>query len=147
MKLFLPLSLAFCLAACALTPEDREAAHQRRLWEEARANFLSQGGRERPPLTPAPNPAPQLEPFLQKQTAAAGGANPAPSSGMPGRSKPTPKPKVARKTGDTVYYWQVRPPQTNSGRYSTAELKYAHFLAKRPEDLTPEERLWAREHY
>lgn len=153
MKRFLPISLAILLTACAITPEDKQAAHQRELWKEAHDNFMALKAQEHPNRPPAPEQRVAAESNLapaSKPTLLASIFQPAPA---PAR-KAAPTPKAAptgtaqRKSDDTVYFWQVAPPaQKNNLRYSAAEVKYARLMAKRPEDLTPEERIWAHEHY
>jgi hypothetical protein len=86
---------------------------------------------------PAPShPQPAATPVTSKQA----------------KRKPTPvaEGRIARKKDDTLYYWQVppqQPSQKTNPRYRAAEIGYARELAKRPEDLTPDERVWAHEHY
>jgi len=142
MKFLFPLCIAVLLPACASTPQDSSAAHQRKLWEEARANYLAMGGRDssqpepNQPTAAQPAPTPKHRLFASRQ------------SPPPPAPKPAPQPKLARNNDDTVYYWQVPPPaKSTSPRDQVAEAKYARQLAKRPEDLTPEERIYAHEHY
>jgi hypothetical protein len=152
MKFFLPATLAILLAACAFTPEDKEAAHQRQLEKEARENFYALKAQEHPnappaPASAAPTPAPHLVAFQQPQ----------PQPMPPRRSKAAPKAtakatKVAKartpRPDDTVYYWQVQPHSNATHvRLQVAEARYARQLAKSPEQLTPEERVWAHEHF
>jgi hypothetical protein len=159
MKHFPALALAFLLSACAVTPEDRQEAHQRQLAKEARENFLVLKAQEHPGRAvvlhdePAPpQPAPLL-PFLAKR-------QPAPASStrtkgtthvasMPSPYRaPAPQPKPRRAVDDTVYYWQVQSVRQHvTPRQHAAEVRYARELAKRPEALSAEERLWAHEHY
>jgi len=140
MKKFLPFSIALLLAACAVAPQDKEAAHQRQLWEQARANFLALGGRDRsqppPPPAPRPTPAPQVvayqkplppppkpaTPAPQPRIAAkpvaptprpriaVKPATPAPKTKITAKTNPPPKQRVAQNHPDTVYYWQVPAP-------------------------------------
>jgi len=137
MKFFVPLTLVLLLTACA-APVDKETAHQQELEKEARKNFYTlraQLSTQVPP-PPAATPAPRRGLFAFME--------PRPVEADPQR-KPMPTPP---SKDDTVYYWQVPPPQApNVRRYTRAELRYARALAKSPADLTPEERLWAREHY
>jgi hypothetical protein len=53
-----------------------------------------------------------------------------------------------RSTDGTVYLYDMpNGPEPTSPRYRAYKLQYAHELAKRPQDLTPEEREWVRRHY
>jgi len=184
MKPLYPLSIAFLLAACATTPKDKQADHQRQLWEEARANFLALKEQQHPKAPPA-RPAPTPNPFLKPQPAIAARTTPAPHANIVVQPKTTPqlhplakatpkptphfiptpklalkptpkpapkptppqKPIASRPNNDTVYIWQVQSSRATSPRERVAEQKYAHKLAKKPEDLTPEELIWAHEHY
>ena len=161
MKFLLPLSIAFFLAACVTTPQDKQADHQRELWKEAHDNFLALKEQEHPRAQQAP-PPPTPNPFLKTRAVAAAQPTPAPHSRIaaqpkavaqlapPAKVRATPRPRtrVAQNNDDTVYYWQMQSAQrTTTPREQAAELKYARKLAKSPEDLTPEERLWAHEHY
>ncbi len=157
MKLLLPLAFALFLTAC-VTPEDKNAAHQRQLEKEARENFMAlkaQEHRTAPPAAPpqvarteSTNPAIHPQPFLPARTATT----------KPTKSTKPAKPTIsfhslfrvepARRSDDTVYYWNVpRRTETPSAAYRAYERQYAHELAKRPEDLAPEEREWVRRHY
>ena len=176
MKYFPPLALALLLSACAipLTPEDKEAAHQVQLQKEARANFLALKAQEhpgRPPVlhdeapTPAPKPGlfafgggqapaptPAPAPHSKAARQAQAKARPTPpitaSYSPPPHFVPTSRSQTRRQVDDTVYYWQVQNTrQRITPRQLAAEAKYAHKLAKHPEDLTPEERVYAHEHF
>ena len=91
---------------------------------------------------------------------------PKPSARQPARyaavAKATPRPrnpsddanpfarneKSRRFNDDTIYYYDMpRGSEPSSERYRAYKAKYARSLAKRPEDLTPEEREWVRRHY
>jgi hypothetical protein len=153
MKFLVPLALVLLFAACASTPVDTEAARQARLEKEARANFYVMreqlSSRPIPPPTPTPAPAASRGLFAFVDTRGGGpNSQTAPPPTFPERTKP-PRPPKAPPKDDTVYYWQVPPPRPLAGapQFTKAELRYARELAKNPENLTPEERLWAREHY
>lgn len=165
MKYLTPLALAVVLTSCAIPPEDKQEAHQRKLEKEARENFIAMKAQEHPGrevmLNDEPRPTPKPGLF------ASGGQPPAPAPRTAQRSRsaqPTPvtrpvfasnpEPWYAHPTrslasrDDTVYYWQVESARSRTTpQEKAAEAKYAHKLAKRPEDLSPEERLWAHEHY
>lgn len=96
-------ALALVLAACA-TPEEKEAAHQRQLAEEARLNFLALKAREHPSAAPAEKVP--LKPFVTAapvKPVAAVKAAPAPKPIVQAKpavpikpfiaTKPTPAPK------------------------------------------------------
>jgi hypothetical protein len=145
MKYFPPLALCILLIGCAVTPEDKEAAHQRQLEKEARENFIAMKAQQhpgRPVVLYDEAPAtqqPKMVSSIVKHPSAI-----APAAYNP----PTPKSRGRRYADDTTYYWQVESVrQRTSPRQQAAELKYARALAKRPENLTPEERTWAHEHY
>ncbi|MEI9892893.1 MAG: hypothetical protein WDN28_02995 [Chthoniobacter sp.] len=100
------------------------------------------------PATPKPaglfsfgrNPPPAATPASRKKSPVA--------PPLTASLAPAPRFVPTRKVDDTVYYWQVQSPsQRTSPRQQVAEAKYARQLAKRPEDLTPEERLYAHEHF
>jgi hypothetical protein len=168
MKYFPPVALAFLLTACAVTPEDQQAVHQRQLEKEARENFIALKSQEHPgrPVVlhdeaPPPTPKPSFISFAPEQQPAAALTPPpaprrrakAPTPVAPPlqpyfAARSTPKPRAPHAIDDTVYYWQVPPPgQPLTPHQQAAEAKYARALAKRPADLTPEERLYAHEHY
>lgn len=260
MKYLHPFALAILLTACAVTPEDKVADHQRELQKEARANFIAlkaqqhpgrpvvlhdeatptpkphliaflsgptladapvstpvPRARATPPITPkplpTPSPKPKMTPAPSPATATtfkwpwAHKATPTPPPAPAGRHghkrkhnppptptpkptpkatpkpkpavtpkvapapkptpKPTPKPKAPvtpkatpapkpkptpktkpRKKGDTRYLWDAQPSAgSQPTREQIAEARYARRLYKRPQDLTPEERMWAHEHY
>ncbi|EDY19271.1 hypothetical protein CfE428DRAFT_3448 [Chthoniobacter flavus Ellin428] len=146
MKQFCPLALAILFAGCAITPQDREASHQRQLEKEARANFIALKSQEHPgqavvlhdeaaatTAATAPRPRASLQPTSHF----------VPTTYVP----PAPAHRASRQD-DTVYYWQVQAThRRTTPRQQAAEARYARELAKRPEDLTPEERTWADEHY
>ena len=144
MKFLVPLTLVVVLTACS-TPENKEASHQRQLEKEARKNFYAMRAQLGPAPAPTPTPAPEkgrLFAFVDTRPA----AKSAPTNQMRPRSSWKPKP-AARGDG-TLYYWDVRPSSEAPARkFSNAEIRYARELAKSPENLTTEERLWAREHY
>ena len=128
MKSLLPLALAFLLAACA-TPEDKDAAHQRQLEKEARENFMALKAREG---GPRPVRLAQNEPLTPAKT----------YHHSSYRAEP------ARRADDTIYYWDMpRRNETPSALYLAYLQQSARELAKRPEDLAPEEREWVRRHY
>ena len=152
MKFFLPLTLAVLLAACA-TPQEKEVDHQQELEKEARKNFYALKAQEHPNAppapTPAPTPAPGLFAFLAPQPAATTSSTTTSRPAKIARQQATPRPRArVPQPDETVYYWQVqsRTAATNP-RFQAAEARYARKLAKSPEDLTPEERIWAHEHY
>ncbi len=163
MKYLLPLALTIVLTSCAITPEDKQAAHQRKLEKEARENFIAMKAQEHPGqqvvLHDEAPPAPKRGLFGGGQETAAVPTSrrvqhpqPTPvvrpvfaSNSQPWYSHPT-RPLSSRD--DTVYYWQVETIRARTTpREKVAEAKYAQKLAKHPEDLTPEERLWAHEHF
>jgi hypothetical protein len=165
MKYLLPLALPIVLASCAITPEDKQASHQRQLEKEARANFIAMKAKEHPGREVVLND--EAHPTPKPGLFASSGPQPAPASRTAQRghsAQPTPvvrpifasnpEPWYAHPTrslasrDDTVYYWQVETLRSRATpRDKAAEAKYAQKLAKHPEDLTPEERLWAHEHY
>jgi hypothetical protein len=151
-----------------MNPVDQEAARQRELEKQARANFIAlkaQAHPDRPVVLhdePAP-PPPQPNAFASARRPA---ATPVPRANTAYQYQPVPRatpksnvawrpsfyysptPKPQASVGDTVYYWQVPSArQATSPRFQAAEARYARQLAKRPEDLTPEERMWAHEHF
>jgi hypothetical protein len=147
MKFLVPLTLVVFLAACS-TPEDKEAAHQRQLEKEAKANFYVQRAQLSTHIqpTPAPTPAPERGGlFASADTPPAIKSVPANRVAPLGNS-----PKRSSHGDGTIYYWDVQTPRSaeaSNRNFSRAEIRYAHELAKSPENLTPEERLWAKEHY
>jgi hypothetical protein len=147
MKFLVPLTLFVLLTACS-TPEDKETAHQNQLEKEARANFYVMRAQLSTHIQPSPTPTPAPEKgglFAFVDTRPAPKSVPANQVAPRASGKPKPMPH-----GDgTVYYWDVQPHSTEASNrnFSRAEIRYAHELAKTPENLTPEERLWAREHY
>jgi outer membrane biosynthesis protein TonB len=108
MKFLVPLILASLLVACA-APEDPATAHQRKLYEEARANFLALKAQERkgsapmasarPAPTPA-TPAPTLLAKLFPPTKPTPAAKPAPLAKR--TSKPT------SRADETLYFTPTR---------------------------------------
>jgi hypothetical protein len=148
MKFLAPLTLVVLLTACS-TPEDKEAVHQRQLEKEARENFYAMRAQlgTHPVPPPTPTPAPDrggLFAFVDTRPA----PKSAPANQEPPRSSGKPRP--ATRGDGTLYYWDVPPSRSteaSSRKFSSAEIRYARELAKSPETLTPEERLWAREHY
>ena len=167
MKYFPPFALAILLTACAApTPEDQQAARVRQLEKEARENFIALKAQEHPgrPVVlhdegPAATPAPHMMPFLGSQqpatapvsaprAKATGAAAAMPPSKARMAASAKPRQKAKGKNNDTVYYWQTQgSAKPASAREQRAEAIYARALAKRPQDLTPEERVWAHEHY
>ena len=161
MKYLPPLALAIVLTSCAITPEDKQEAHQRKLAKEARENFLAMKAQEHPGREvmlndePRPTPKPGLFASSAPQSAPAPqsrSARPTPVTRPVFASNPEPwyahPTRSLASRDDTVYYWQVESAHSRTTpRERTAEVKYAQKLAKRPEDLSPEERLWAHEHY
>ncbi|HEY3901155.1 MAG TPA: hypothetical protein VGM54_21270 [Chthoniobacter sp.] len=146
MKFLVPLTVVVLLTACS-TPEDKEAAHQRQLEKEAKENFYAMRARlgTHPVPPPTPTPAPQGRGLF-----AFADTHPAPKSVPVNQEQPraAAKPKPVPRGDGTVYYWDTRPSTEGRTRnFSGAEIRYARELAKRPENLTPEERLWAKEHY
>lgn len=115
-----------------------------------------------PAATPAPpvKPAVAIKPPGPKPVAA---ATPPPPRKPIAVAKPAPTPKPfkplaitnpfartekPRPNDETVYLYDMpHGPEPNSPRYRAYKIQYAHELAKRPEDLTPEEREWVRRHY
>jgi len=174
MKFLFPVALTLLTVACSAPPKPGTEAHQRQLAEEARENFLALQARERQsnrPIASTEAPArtkkPPLKPFQLNQPFAftnpfaraqpaptvyrGRGATPAPSARPP---KPTAnadrltRAERNRRAADTVYYYDVRRrPEPPSPRYRAYKIQYARELAKRPEDLTSEEREWVRRHY
>ncbi len=140
MKLHVPLALALLATGCAVTPEDKTAAHQRRLHEEAEANFLALKAQERRNAPPPPE--------RTYRVAQVEAPEPAPAER---RRKPR------GRHDDTTYYlsdmpgrvvdWDTPRRADAAARYSNSERRYARELATHPEDLTPEERTWARTRY
>jgi hypothetical protein len=149
MKHLSPLAAALLLASCAVTPEDQHAAHQRRLEKEARENFIALKAQEHPGRAVVLNdegPAASTRAHTAQRTRS---AQPTPVVRPVFASNPQPwyaRPATSRD--DTVYYWQTETiARRTTPQQRVAEAKYAQSLAKRTEDLTPEERLWAHEHY
>ena len=161
MKYLTPLALAVVLTSCAITPEDQQEAHQRKLAKEARENFIAMKAQEHPgrevvlhdEARPTPKPglfassAPQPERASRSRS-----AQPTPVTRPVFASNPEPwyahPTRSLASRDDTVYYWQVDAARSRATpRERAAEAKYAQKLAKRPEDLSSEERLWAHEHY
>lgn len=164
MKYLSPLVLSLLLAACAVTPEDQQDAHQRKLAKEARANFIAMKQQEHPgravvlndEARPTPKPelfafgAPQPTPSARTRNhaASASASQSGPAFVPTSFYAPPPKQRTQGSADGTVYYWQVPPPaHRTTPRQQAAEARYARELAKRPENLTPEEKLWAHEHY
>ena len=165
MKYLPPLALAVVLTSCAITPEDKQEAHQRKLQKEARENFIAMKAQEHPgrevvlhdEARPTPKPglfasgAPQAAPASQTAHRSHS-AQPTPVTRPVFASNPEPwyahPTRSLASRDDTVYYWQVDAARSRATpREKVAETKYAQKLAKRPEELSPEERLWAHEHY
>jgi hypothetical protein len=150
MKFFLSLTLPVLLVGCAITPQDKEAARQAELEKEARQNFYALKAQQHPhspsesASAPAPAPTPHFLGFMdtpRQPTPKPLPPKPSAWNGLFARKSTPPSPP----RDDTVYYWQVQ--GSHGSRYTAAELRYARELAKSPENLTPEERTWAREHY
>ncbi len=152
MKHFSQLALAILLTGCAVTPEGKEAAHQRQLEKEARANFIALKQQEHPgqPVVLNDEAAAARQRKLAAEEQAHGRANISPTTRFEPTAyvAPTPQSRGSRRADDTVYYWQTQAMQRRTTPHQqAAEARYARELAKRPEDLTPEERVWAHEHY
>lgn len=154
MKHFSPLALAILLTGCAVTPEGKEAAHQHQLEKEARANFIALKQQEHPGqpvvLNDEAAAARQRKLAASEAQARHGRASISPTTRFEPTAyvAPTPQSRGARRGDDTIYYWQLQAVQRRTTpRQQAAEAKYARELAKRPEDLTSEERMWAHEHY
>ena len=178
MKYFSPFALALLLTACAVTPEDKEAAHQRQLAKEARENFIAMKAQEHPdrPVVlhdEAPSAHPKAKPnarFPQRTAAAARARSRpcpdprscscSPSNGpcnsrakailrrpIHTRTSAAAQPAAARRRYGFLLAGAAPRAAHDSTRQQAAEAKYARALAKRPEDLSPEERLYAHEHF
>jgi outer membrane biosynthesis protein TonB len=172
MKFCFPVLTVFALTACVVTPQDKSADHQRELWKQAQANFLALKEKQhphratatpapqsppvaKPTPTPTPKPAPQPTPKSAPkptpkpapQPTPKSAPKPTPKPAPKPTPKPAPKPTAPPKNNDTIYYWQVQSSRANSPRERAAELRYARQLGKKPENLTPEERVWAHQHY
>lgn len=162
MKFLFPVALALSVAACSsLKPEPKPGtlAHQQWLHEQAREHFLSLKAQEQKSRPVArreeerePKPV-AMQPFYQRSLF---GRKPEPTPSprlaeARGR-KPKPAPRVAetrqRQPADTLYIWDApRQREEVNMRFTKGEIRYARELAKPPENLTSEERLWARRRY
>lgn len=157
MKLLFPVALGLVLASCSsIMPEPKPgtAAHQQWLRDQARENFLALKAQERK-NRPAPAPTPEPErvafrPFFKRKPQ----STPAPSPQLAEfrARKPKPTPRLAearpRQPDDTLYIWNTpRQQEPSTQRFTKGEIRYARELAKSPENLTSEERLWARRRY
>ena len=177
LKLILPTALASIVAACAVVPpKPGTDAYQKMLEDQARENFYAMKAREHPsrpaPVVAQTEPPPKVHlkpfnPFAATSAAPAPAPAPTPKPVAPSKSvaaaKPAPTPKPSKplattnpfarsekpRPGDgTVYLYDMpHGPEPNSPRYRAYKIQYAHELAKRPEDLTLEEREWVRRHY
>ncbi len=146
MKNLLFGSCALLLASCATPPpEPGTVDHQQQLADEARRNFLAMKELER-----------QTNPAIAARQAARGSA--------PAQERLTPVAPISQDANnqrfrrtewrsttqyneETVYYTAPTGPEPTSARYLAYKQRYAQELAKRPEDLTSEEREWVRRHY
>lgn len=157
MKLLFPVALGLFVAGCSsLKPEPKPgtAAHQQWLHEQAREHFLSlkaQEQKSRPVAQPTPEPERvAFRPFYKRKPK----AEPTPSRRLADfrARKPQPTPRLAetrpRQPDDTLYIWNTpRQQEPSAQRFTPGEIRYARELAKSPENLTSEERLWARRRY
>ena len=104
-----------------------------------------------PPTKPvaAAKPAPTPKPVPPAKPVAAARPAPTPKPSKPvAFSNPFARTEKARPSDETVYLYDMpHGPEPNSPRYRAYKIQYAHQLAKRPEDLTPQEREWVRRHY
>ena len=167
MKFLFPVALGLFVAACSsLKPEPKPgtAAHQQWLHRQAREHFLSlkaQEQKSRPvaqreePREIQPPPRPKLisfRPFLKRNPKPTPTSSPRLAEFHARKTQPRPSPRLAetraRKPDDTVYIWDA-PRQRGEAntRFTKGETRYARELAKAPEKLTSEERLWARRRY
>lgn len=169
MKFLFPVALGLFVAACSsLKPEPKPgtAAHQQWLHEQAREHFLSlkaQEQKSRPvvqrqePREVQPTPKPRFiafRPFFKRNPKPTPTPSPRLAEHRARKPQPTPKssPRLAetrqRQPDDTVYIWNTPHQQEPSTqRFTKGEIRYARELAKAPENLTSEERLWARRRY
>lgn len=167
MKQLFPVSLAILLAACATVtpaPQPGTDAHQRKLEKEARENFYAmqaENRRNNPHLRARAEARARAEevaraeersnrtsfnPFASTQR------TPKPAKAISRRSNDDVNPfaryEKRRNYDDTIYLYDMpNGPEPKSERYRAYKIKYAHSLAKSPDDLTPEEREWVRRHY
>ena len=142
MKFLLPLALAFLTAACATPkPQQGTAAHQRMLEEEARQNFMALKAREHKHAAPAASTRRIARNEAPRPIGAFRRIDDLWRDGISWlREEP-------RRIDETIYYHDVRPRPRPKATLSRAYEKYARELGKKPEDLTPKEREWARGHY
>jgi hypothetical protein len=158
MKFLFPVALGLFVAGCSsLKPEPKPgtAAHQQWLHEQARAHFLSlkaQEQKSRPVAEPTPEPERvAFLPFFKRKPK----PEPTPSPRLADfrARKPQPTPRLAEtrphQPDDTLYIWDAprQREEASTQRFTKGEIRYARELAKPPENLTSEERLWARRRY
>ena len=101
-------------------------------------------------VKPAPKPTPKPKPVVVakpvtpvKPVAVVKPAKPVATA----KSQTIARTEKPRGPSDTVYIWDVaHQPGANSAQYSAAEVRYARKIGKKPSQLTPAERQWAREH-
>lgn len=150
MKYLLPIALAIFVSACS-TPEPPKtgtAAHQQQLYEEARANFMAMKAQERK------NTAAKVASRRDNRTESVRRTEPSWTNDIVRRIETFWRTETSRRTqprhrrDDTLYYHEpAQGRRSPSAHYRAAEARYAHELAKNPEDLRPEEREWAHRHY
>jgi len=91
---------------------------------------------------PAPKPVPPAKPIAAAKPA------PTPKPSKPLAFNPFARSEKPRPGDETVYLYDMpHGPEPSSPRYRAYKIQYAHELAKRPEDLTADEREWVRRHY
>jgi len=158
MKFLFPVALGLCVAACSsLKPEPKPgtAAHQQWLHEQAREHFLALKAHERksrPVAQPTPEPeSVAFRPFFKRKPQPTPTPSPRLADFRARKPQPTAERYAAapkRKADDTLYIWdKPRDPEPTAQRFTAGEIRYARELAKPPENLTSEERLWARRRY
>lgn len=168
MKLLFPVALGLFAVGCSsLKPEPKPgtAAHQQWLHEQAREHFLALKAEEqksRPvaqrqePREVQPTPKPKFiafRPFFKRDPKPTATPSPRLAEFRARKPQPTPSPRLAesrqRQPDDTVYIWDAprQREEANTQRFTKGEIRYARELAKSPENLTSEERLWARRRY
>lgn len=160
MKLLFPAALGLVLASCAsIMPEPKPGTvdHQQWLHNQAREHFQAMKEEERRSRLAAGLPVSGQKPAPTQGTAPlakrpATTPTPAPHYALFRAKRPQPAPTDAqrlRRNDDTLYIWDM-PKRSREGTTQTftkAEIRYAKELAKSPENLTSEERLWALRHY
>jgi hypothetical protein len=152
MKQLFPFSLAVILAACAApAPQPGTESHQRQLEKEARENFyaMQAENRRKNPRLQARAEAARVEAARAEESPE---RTPRTAKAIPRKSHddldPFARYRPSRNSDDTIYLYDMpNGPEPRSERYRTYKIQYARSLAKRPEDLTPEEREWVRRHY